>query len=234
MATLSQLRQDLKATYGLAYDTVNDAKFSDAILNLALNDAHRTVAERTRCYRQRQVYDIPAAVHGVSSVPIECATIRIDDYSVEAYLNGSWIQLPIAAESDVRREYGALEALPSGTPQIAYLRHGEALDAQVVLDLVPGVATAITNGLVVQAYIWPGLMSADTDTPSLQVGLHRHLRTVAAWELARLDQASGRADAPVATWAREAELALREVGRLVEMQTQGNIRRVNTDSRDDW
>ncbi len=232
MAQLSDLRQQVKALYGLAFTTVEDPKFTDVILNMAINEAHRMIAGQALCYRKRFILDVPAISHGVSSVPLDCSIIRIDDYSVQVYLAGAWSLVQMRSEPQTLRALGdAPENWTGNNPCIGYLRHGESLDAQIYLDLAPGVAAGITGGLIVQGYIYPDLMTNDTDTPSIPPGLHLQLAKMAVYELAKIDVASGISPAAIAIWKKQSDDALIEVRRVLQGQITGNIRRMGIDPR---
>lgn len=226
--TLAQLRKRALGRYGLtgAYLGAEDSLFPLPLVADVLNEKHRALAEWTRCYRETQTYTIPVSSSGLSTVSLNCNLIEIVPGTVRAYQGSVWGDLLPQAEYAQRGTYGPFEQLSTGTALYYYPRVGSAVGGQRVLELAPGVTTAITNGLKLDAYVYPGNLTAETDAPALQVAEHPVLLKLCCWALAEIELSRGRADAPLAYWQAEAMREAEELRRVIDGFKNPGYRRV--------
>lgn len=229
---LDTMRKVALGNYGVSRFGDEDPLWNYHVLNDIINREHKWLAERVRCYRQTQTYDITA---DTSYVNLECNVIDLDPEKVRAYVSAEWRELTLVAEEDLRRSYGPLENQDSGDPLYYYLRLGDAVEAQRVLEMFPTPQTTALNGLKVAAYIYPADLSADTDAPALQVAEHNHLIPCICRGMAEVDLNRGRPDAPalVAHWTARAERAAEDLKRIMERAARPGIRRVRYET-DTW
>lgn len=225
---LSTIRMQALTRYGntaARYGT-EDELFPRAVMHDLINEAHRWLAEQTLCYRLRDEYDLPLGSGGKSSVALDCNVICLDDFTLRIQYGGTWRTLEYVDEEELYDTFDALEQTSNGVPQYYYLRMGSAIDAQQYLELYPGSDTAVTSGVRVEAYIYPALMSAETDSPALQPGYHPKLIPAICWKMAEMDLSRGVRDAPVLYWKGEAQQAAQELKDLIDLAKRPEPRRV--------
>lgn len=235
--TLTDLRKLGLAMY--ARDTSlsgnEDSLFPNALCTLLFNQKHKEFAEATRCYRDQQIYDLPLGSGGTSTVPLGCSVIEIVPDSVRVDLDGTdnWTPIRLRQENDLRG-LRPFERLTNTGPYLGFPRVGRGRDAdgnagqQRILELVPGAATARVGGVLLEAWIYPGDLAADTDAPGIQVAEHTWLIPLYCEALAQIDLGMGRQDM-VTYWRGQAlDAQLRYTRTLSDFQNPGGrrIRRV--------
>lgn len=231
---LATLRRTILGRYGRSPYAGEDELFPREQMHYLINAAHRTLAERALCYRQTQTYTLPAASGGVSTVSLDCNVIEIIPDRCR-FLNGStWVTLSAVDESDVVRTQGAIDSAGTGTPIAYWLQRGEALDAVVQALVYPGIASQVSNGFKCDVYVYPSLMSAETDTPAIQPAEHPAIVALCCAELARTDASRGRPDAPVQMWEAEARRALDTLSGRVRRQTRPARRTIRMPAGRRW
>lgn len=184
---LQDLRRKALGRYGNieGYLGDEDSRFPLPLLSDVLNQSHRRIAELIRCYRESQSYDVPLVSNGLCTVLLNCNVIEVIDGTVRFNSDGTWLNLNPQAEQ-AERSFGPFEGRSDSTPFYYYLRVGAAVGGQRVLEIYPGGA-AVTDGLKLDAYIYPGNMTATTDAPSLQVAEHPVLLTACCQALAEIE-----------------------------------------------
>lgn len=201
-------------------------------MNDIFNDAHRWMAAETLCYRQKQLYTLPLGVSGRSTVALDCSIIEIVNYTVQAKIGGVWRSLDYCDESELVADHGPLNEVPNSDPECYYLRLGDALDQQRILEAFPGATAAVANGLELHAYVYPSLFTQDTDTPALGPAEHTRLISVMCWLMAELERSRNRPDAPVDHWYARAQEDAEKLRAIIDENRRNSPRRVRY--TEDW
>lgn len=233
---LSVLRKRAKGLYGLAYaDTPEDPFFTTSHMTDLVNAAHFELAKAALCYRQRQVYNLPVASSGRSSVSLACNVIevreRAGESGVAGLIGGQWRDIKRILESEANRQFGIARLRASGEPTHYYTHLSDAVDSVRIMELVSPAAVAVTSGLEVDCYIYPTAMSADTDAPAIQLAEHELLLPGVVKRMCLADIGRNR-DAPLDLWERRAYEAGMELRALCERFESGGVREVIYDGHE--
>lgn len=218
MANLKDLRRLCLGQYGNLAGRFGDedAEFPMALLADWLNDEHRQLARATWLYRETQTYNLPVASGGVSTVNLDCNIIVIVPDQVRALIGGVWRLLYPTEEDRELHASGPFEEWDSSEPTRYFLRTGAALDAHRQMVILPGATTAVTNGVKVDAYIYPALMTAETHAPAMQPAeqsalIYRVNKRMAESQLAKGVQSAGGLASYFGAEAARQEAELKEV-----------------------
>jgi hypothetical protein len=204
-----------------------DAQFNRAILLDLINKEHRDLAARTYCYYQKHTENVPQGSGGLSTVVLDCNVIEIDAYSVR-FLNGStWAKLDYLTEEDLIRD-GPYENTTNGTPHSFFLRTGDTVEQNRVLELYPGASAAVTNGVRFGAYIYPAAITADTTGLGIQPAEHYGFLDCLCRAMAQLDLNAGGdgAAARLAYWEGKAEDWISRFALTIRRNRQDDTRKI--------
>ena len=227
---LGTLRENALLEYGRDWMGEEDPGFHIPTLTRLVNRAHRVLAEKAFVYQKTFTTNLTTGSSGVSAIAADTTVIDVDRHQVRAQISSTWRRLTYRAESELLDSYGPFEEVSNGSPLWYFTRTSTTASQHYEIVVVPGSDTAVTNGFKYQAWVQPSDLSADTDTPVMQTGLHDHIIPVTCHLMARLAASRGDAAAPVVYWEEQARQAMLETKRIVNRLRQGNTRRVHSDS----
>jgi hypothetical protein len=213
-----------------------DAEFPMPVMADFINDAHRKVAERTRCYRTAFTENLPLGSGGKSTVSLDCNIIDIVPESVEISYASEWRSLANESQHTLTTCLGPLRQLSNGTPQWYFTRVGSALDAQRVMEIVPGSDTAVTSGVRFEAYIYPALLTAETHAFALQPAENEPVLYGVCRRMAEVQLAKGRQDAVrlVQYFGGKEDEEIRRLSAIIAEAKHPGNREIRYDASSDW
>lgn len=224
MATVwDTLRRRAVRRYGLA-PGAEDPLLNDPLYLDRVNELLQEAAETTRAFRESFTYNL------ASPTVLSNRILQVIEGTVRADLDGSGqylTDLDRGDEQELRRVFGPLETVAASSPMFWHITRGDLADGELNLQLTPRPSQTVTNGLQLQAYVYPLPIVNLSDTMPLQVGEERHLLPGLCYALAQTEASRGRRDAPLAYWQAEWDRALAAWTDAVEDTLHGDFRRIH-------
>lgn len=196
--TVATLIQMSKGRYGLERTTTEDVLFTDAVMIDILNSGHNWFAEVARPYESKAL--TVSIASGTSQYALDGSVIEPDIYNVVVYNGTTYTRVPFRKKVSLLESGGAFQSIAAAPPTSFYLRSGASAGAMLYLELYPKPNFTQAGGLIYDAWVYPARLAATSDNLPLNDGQIDKLIPAVCWQMALLEQARGRGDAPVETW----------------------------------